>query len=80
MTNSRVVDIRYEGIVNYEEALELMKILQKQRIDGQINDTMLILEHPEIVTVGPRAKNDANMAPSCSSCLLYTSPSPRDRG
>ena len=63
MTNSRVVDIRYEGIVNYEEALELMKILQKQRIDGQINDTMLILEHPEIVTVGPRARNDGISAP-----------------
>ena len=63
MTNSRVVDIRYEGIVNYEEALELMKILQKQRIDGQINDTLLILEHPEIVTVGPRARNDGISAP-----------------
>jgi len=63
MTNSRCVDIRYEGIVNYQEAVELMKTLQKQRIDEQINDTMLILEHPEIVTIGPRAKNDGITAP-----------------
>ena len=63
MTNSRCVDIRYEGIVNYEEAIALMKSLQKQRIEEEINDTMLILEHPEIVTVGPRARNDGISAP-----------------
>ena len=63
MTNSRCVDIRYEGIVNYEEAIGLMKNLQKQRIEEEINDTMLILEHPEIVTVGPRARNDGISAP-----------------
>ena len=63
MTNSRYVDIRYEGIVNYEEAIGLMKSLQKQRIEEEINDTMLILEHPEIVTVGPRARNDGISAP-----------------
>ena len=63
MTNSRCVDIRYEGIVNYEEAIGLMKSLQKKRIEEEINDTMLILEHPEIVTVGPRARNDGISAP-----------------
>ena len=63
MTNSRCVDIRYEGIVDYEEAIGLMKNLQKQRIEEEINDTMLILEHPEIVTVGPRARNDGIFAP-----------------
>ena len=63
MTNSRYVDIRYEGIVKYEVAIELMKVLQKQRIENQINDTLLILEHPEIVTVGPRARNDGISPP-----------------
>ena len=63
MTNRRCVDIRYEGIVDYEAATGLMKSLQKQRIEEEINDTMLILEHPEIVTVGPRARNDGISAP-----------------
>lgn len=63
MTNSRYVDIRYEGIVKYEAAIELMKVLQKQRIENEINDTLLILEHPEIVTVGPRARNDGISPP-----------------
>lgn len=63
MTNSRYVDVRYEGIVKYEVAIELMKVLQKQRIENEINDTLLILEHPEIVTVGPRARNDGISPP-----------------
>jgi len=63
MTNNRCVDIRHEGVVNYDEALALMKSLQKQRIKEEINDTLLILEHPEIVTVGPRARNDGISAP-----------------
>ena len=63
MTNSRYVDIRYEGIVKYEAANKLMKVLQKQRIENEINDTLLILEHPEIVTVGPRARNDGISPP-----------------
>ena len=63
MTNGRYVDIRYEGIVKYEAAIKLMKVLQKQRIENEINDTLLILEHPEIVTVGPRARNDGISPP-----------------
>ena len=63
MTNSRYVDIRYEGIVKYEAAIKLMKVLQKQGIENEINDTLLILEHPEIVTVGPRARNDGISPP-----------------
>ena len=63
MTNSRYVDIRYEGIVKYDAAIKLMKVLQKQRIENEINDTLLILEHPEIVTVGPRARNDGISPP-----------------
>ena len=71
MTNSRYVDIRYEGIVKYEVAIELMKVLQKQRIENEINDTLLILEHPEIVTVGPRARNDGISPPPDYLSLIH---------
>ena len=40
-----------------------MKDLQKLRIDDEIPDTLLIMEHPEIVTVGPRARNDGILPP-----------------
>jgi len=63
MSGNREVDVRLEGVVNYTHALDLMKQLQKQRIDDEIPDTLLIMEHPEIVTVGPRARNDGISAP-----------------
>ncbi|MDE0870243.1 MAG: hypothetical protein OSA21_08025, partial [Candidatus Poseidoniaceae archaeon] len=63
MGGNREVDVRLEGVVNYTHALDLMKQLQKQRIDDEIPDTLLIMEHPEIVTVGPRARNDGILPP-----------------
>ena len=58
-----VVDIRDMGVVPYTEGLEIMKSLQTQRIDDEIPDTLLILEHEEIVTIGPRARNDGISPP-----------------
>ena len=60
----QTVDIRILGIVEYTDALELMSTLQQQRINEEISDTILFLEHPEIVTVGPRARNDGIVPPS----------------
>ena len=59
-----MVDVRILGEVPYEEAQKLMKDLQHQRIEGTIPDTLLILSHPEVVTVGPRARNDGVRPPS----------------
>ena len=59
-----MVDVRILGEVAYEEAQTLMKELQQQRIEGIIPDTLLILSHPEVVTVGPRARNDGIRPPS----------------
>ena len=59
-----MLDVRILGEVPYEEAQALMKELQHQRIEGTIPDTLLILSHPEVVTVGPRARNDGVRPPS----------------
>ena len=59
----REVNVRHEGLTDYTAALQLMKDLQKLRIDDEIPDTLLIMEHPEIVTVGPRARNDGILPP-----------------
>ncbi|DAC60182.1 MAG TPA: lipoyl(octanoyl) transferase [Candidatus Poseidoniales archaeon] len=63
MTGERFVDIRFEGVVEYQTALAQMKELQMLRIEDRIHDTLLLLEHPEIVTVGPRARNDGITPP-----------------
>lgn len=57
------VEVRILGIVEYTDALEMMSTLQKQRINNEVPDTLLFLEHPEIVTVGPRARNDGVAPP-----------------
>ena len=59
-----MLEIRELGTVPYEEAQALMKSLQQQRIEGNIPDTLLLLSHPEVVTVGPRARNDGVAPPS----------------
>jgi len=51
------------GIIDHADAELLMKELQQKRIDDEIEDTLLICEHPEIVTIGPRAKNDGIRPP-----------------
>lgn len=58
------LDIRILDTVEYTDALEMMSELQRQRIDKKIPDTLLFLEHPEIVTIGPRARNDGIAPPS----------------
>lgn len=63
MSAVREVNVRHEGLTDYTDALQLMKELQKQRIDDEIPDTLLIMEHPEIVTIGPRARNDGIQPP-----------------
>ena len=57
------IDVRDLGVVEYTDALDMMSTLQQQRIDDEIPDTILILEHPEVVTVGPRARNDGITPP-----------------
>jgi lipoate-protein ligase B len=63
MVVNRDVQIIHLGETPYQQALDLMKKLQQQRIADQIPDTLLLLHHPEIVTVGPRATNDGVKAP-----------------
>ncbi len=59
-----MVDIQELGIVPYGDSLNMMKSLQSQRINDEIPDTLLILEHHEVVTVGPRARNDGIRPPA----------------
>ena len=35
-----------------------MKDLQKKRIAGDIGDTLIFVQHPEVVTIGPKAVRD----------------------
>lgn len=46
------------GCVAYPEALELQKRLQALRIRQEIDDTLLLLSHPPVLTLGTRGKRE----------------------
>ena len=54
----RQLTITKLGKIGHSESDELMRVMQSKRIDDEIIDTILVCEHEEIVTVGPRARND----------------------
>ena len=51
------------GTVDYAEAHRLQKEMQAKRIAGEIADTVLLLEHPPVLTMGRSAKNQHVLAP-----------------
>lgn len=50
------MDIRWLGTMEYTQALRLQEELQAQRICGEIPDTLLLLDHPPVLTMGRRAQ------------------------
>ncbi|MCS7301559.1 MAG: lipoyl(octanoyl) transferase LipB [Fimbriimonadales bacterium] len=40
------------GVIGYEPALQLQRRLHAQRVAGEIPDTLLLLEHPPVITLG----------------------------
>jgi len=54
-----MLDVRWLGSVAYAEALELQTRLRDQRLAGELPDTVLLLEHPDVITFG-RAADASN--------------------
>jgi lipoyl(octanoyl) transferase len=52
----RPLEVRRIGMVPYAEAVELQKRLVEERRAGRIPDTLLLLEHPHVITLGVRAR------------------------
>jgi lipoyl(octanoyl) transferase len=46
------------GVVPYAEGLDLQQRLVEQRKNGEIPDQLLLLEHPPVITLGVRTRND----------------------
>jgi lipoyl(octanoyl) transferase len=52
MTPPASLQIRRLGLVPYADALELQRTLVDDRKAGRIPDTLLLLQHPHVVTIG----------------------------
>jgi lipoate-protein ligase B len=48
------LDVRDCGLMAYREALDLQRKLVEQRAKDEIGNTVLILEHPPVITLGVR--------------------------
>ena len=56
LTTVRSIEVRKLGLVSYEATHALQEELQQQRIRGEIPDTLLLLEHTPVITMGRAAK------------------------
>ncbi len=54
----RAIRVLRAGMVEHTVVSKAMKDLQKERIEGNIPDTLIIVQHPEVVTIGPKARRD----------------------
>jgi len=52
------MDVRRLGRIDYEAGLALQKTLVEQRKRGEIADQLLLLEHPDVITLGVKTRND----------------------
>ena len=56
--DTRVIEVRRLGLISYADGLELQKQLVEQRRAGEIGDQLLLLEHPPVITLGVKTRND----------------------
>ncbi len=52
------MNICYLGLIPFGEALEIQERLHALRLQGKIENTLLLLEHPPVITLGTRGKYD----------------------
>jgi lipoyl(octanoyl) transferase len=52
----RAIDVRRLGHVEYGAALELQARMVEERKRGEIGDSLLLLEHPPVITLGVKTK------------------------
>ena len=49
MNSLNIIDL---GLTEYQRALDIQKTLVKERLDNSTSDTLLLVEHPHVVTLG----------------------------
>ena len=52
MTHTRDLSVVSPGRIHYAEGLKLQEDLVKKRRAGEIDDTLVVLEHPHVITLG----------------------------
>ena len=58
-----IIHVLHLGLVPYDTALELQRALAQLRKAGRIENTLLLLEHPPVITLGRNAQLSNVIAP-----------------
>ena len=65
--SGRTLAVRHPGRIGYEPALELQATLVERRRRGAIPDTLLLLEHPHVITLGSSGRAGHVSSPPTNS-------------
>ncbi|MEA1987367.1 MAG: hypothetical protein U9N76_07755, partial [Candidatus Marinimicrobia bacterium] len=60
MTRKNTLQIYSPGLMEYKIAWDKQKYFHSERVGNKISDTLMILEHPNVYTLG-RHGNDSNI-------------------
>ena len=60
----RIIDVRRLGLVPYAEGLALQRTLIEERQRGGVDDVLLLVEHPHVLTLGVRGGGRRNILAS----------------
>jgi len=55
---NKILEVRRLGLVPYEEGLALQRGLVEARRRDEIPDTLLLLQHPPVITLGVKVRSD----------------------
>jgi len=61
LRTSKLLDVRRLGLVPYADGLELQRALVEDRKADRIPDTLLLLQHPHVVTIGVKKDGRAHI-------------------
>ncbi len=54
----RRFEVRQLGVIDYQQALDLQRALVERRKSDEIADQLLLLEHPDVITLGVKTRSD----------------------
>ena len=75
-----LLQVVHLGVVPYREALELQRALVERRKAGAVADTLLLLEHPAVITLGRNARVENVIASAAALAERGTEVIECDRG
>src|SRR5882757_1209487 len=63
-SDARPLEVRRLGVISYSRGLGLQKAMVEERRAGRIEDLLLLLQHPPVITLGVRRSSRSHIVAS----------------